>query len=95
MGHHAGGGAEDIFVEMEILLPNDLVMKLGYDYEKRGADQPVYEKHRQASIDLRWGIYPGLSLNAGWKYDSVENFEYLSGQDEDFYLTELAVSGRF
>jgi hypothetical protein len=95
MGHHVGGEAEDIFVELEILLPNDLVMKLGYDYEKRGFDQPVYEKHRQASVDLRWDIYPGLSLNAGWKYDSVENFEYLSGQDEDFYLTELAVSGRF
>ena len=95
MGHHVGGGAEDIFVEMEILLPHDLSVKLGYDYEKRGADQPVYEKHRQSSIDLRWDFSPGISLNAGWKHDSVENFEYISGQDEDFYLTELAVGGRF
>lgn len=95
MGHHAGGMAKDTFAELDVLLPNDLSLKFGYDYEKRGYDQPVKEKHRQTSVSLRWDFSPGISLNAGWKYDSVKNFEYLSGQDEDFYLTELAVGGRF
>jgi hypothetical protein len=97
MGHHAGTGAVDIFVEMEVLLPHDLSLKLSYDYEKRGKDRdrPVLEKHRQVSVGLRWDLSPRISLNASGKYDAVEDYEYIAGQDEDFYLTELAVSGRF
>jgi hypothetical protein len=95
MGHHAGGGAEDIFAELEILLPRDLSLKIGYNYETRGSDQPVEEIHRQTSVNLRWDIPSGIFLNAGWKHDAVDNFDYISGQNEDFYLTELAVGGRF
>ena len=80
---------------MEILLPKDLSMKIGYDYESRGVDQIVKEKHRQLSLDLRWDFSPRISLNVGWKHDSVENYKYIPGQDEDFYMTELAVGGRF
>jgi hypothetical protein len=95
MGHHAGGGAEDLFAELEILLPHDLALKIGYNYETRGSDQPVEEIHRQTSVNLRWDIPSGIFLNAGWKHDAVDNFDYISGQNEDFYLTELAVGGRF
>lgn len=43
MGHHAGGGAKDYFAELVILLPQDLSLKIDYNHEKRGTDQPVEE----------------------------------------------------
>lgn len=95
MGHHAGGGSEDIFAELEVLFPRNISMKISYDYEKRGSDQPVEELHRQSSVSLRWDIRPEIFLQAGWKHDAVKNFDYIAGQDEDFYLTELAIGGRF
>ena len=95
IGHHAGGAAEDMFAELEILLPYDFTLNLGYDVEKRGVDQPVEERHRQTALSLRWDVGPDLFLRAGWHYDKVENFGYISGRDDEFHLAELAVGGRF
>ena len=95
LGHHAGGGSEDFYTEIEVMLPYNLTLTLGYDYEKRGADQLVEEQHRQMSFDLRWDFLPQMYCAASWRHDMVENFGYIAGQDEDFYLAELAVGGRF
>ncbi|MBE0500619.1 MAG: capsule assembly Wzi family protein, partial [Desulfuromonadales bacterium] len=71
LGHHAGGGTRDYFTEIEAWLSLQWVASLGLDYERRGEDQPIREKHFQPFCSLRWSGASGLSAEARYAYDRV------------------------
>jgi hypothetical protein len=95
MGHHVGGAASDLYSELEILLPGDVTLGLSYDYEKRGADQVVEEKHYQPGVALEWFPSDNIALNARYVFDKVENFNFVPGDDRENHLAELGLTANW
>ncbi|MEZ4600799.1 MAG: capsule assembly Wzi family protein [Syntrophotaleaceae bacterium] len=93
MGHHAGGGAKDIYGEVQLILPQDLLMTMGIDYESRGYDQPVREKHYQGLLKLNWEFREHLALNLGLGYGRIENADYEDGNDETHFSGSFGLMG--
>jgi len=91
MGHHVGGGATDLFTALSIYFPKGWTLDLELDYQRRGADQPEWEKHLQPALEVAWQLSPMLRLSARYAVDYVENFEYVAGRDETFHLAFLTV----
>lgn len=81
LGHHVGGGAKDYCVELQMLLPEGLTLTLGADYELRGFDQPVKEKHWQGTLKAEWQVDENLTLDLQYGYEKVHNFEFEDGED--------------
>ena len=91
MGHHAGGAAKDYFTEARLLLRSDLELVLGLDYQKRGYDQPVEEKHRQASAEIIWWMNKNIRFEFLGSLDQTQNFDFVADDDPDFYYSRLSM----
>ncbi|MCK4502985.1 MAG: hypothetical protein KAU22_08100, partial [Desulfuromonadales bacterium] len=76
LGHHVGSAAEDLFVETELLLNDTVRLALSFDFEKRGVDQPVTEKHQQVQLAVDWDLNEYFSLNFSVAFDQIKNFNY-------------------
>jgi len=92
MGHHVGGGGTDLFAEIRAILPGAVTLGLSFDYEKRGVDQIVEEKHYQPAVELEWRPSARVSFNARYAFDKVENFSYIAGNDQKFHLAEFGLT---
>lgn len=92
MGHHVGGDATDLFVELQALLPRDVTLSAGVDVERRGDSGAVEEKHLMPSLDVEWAASPCLTLRAGYSFDRVENFAFVDGDDQEFHFGRAGVS---
>lgn len=95
LGHHVGGAAEDTYGELEVLLPRDLKLTLSLDYEKRGGDQPVEEKHLQPGLFLSWQASERLLLSGELLFDRVKNAGYRPGNDQTDHLLRIGLNGRW
>jgi hypothetical protein len=89
LGHHVGGAARDSFVELELILPQDVTLSLGCDYEERGFDQPVRETHLQPALGLEWQVLENVALQADYAMSRVENFAFNAGDDRTFQRFEI------
>ena len=89
MGHHAGGSAKDIFSELKIFLPHDMNLAMNFDYEERGFDRPVREKHYQPGLAWEWQLLDYIAINARYAFDKVENLDFEQGNDRTFHLAEI------
>jgi hypothetical protein len=85
LGHHAGGGAKDTYAELEVRLPQQITASLFMDYEKRGLDQLVTEKHLQTGVKVEWFLNERLSFDFHYIVDNVDNFDYVDGEDRNLY----------
>lgn len=95
LGHHAGGDASDLFVELKAFLPRDITLSASFDAERRGVSGPLQEKHNMPSLDVEWAASPALRLHAGYSFDRVRNFAFVAGDDRDFHLGRAGVSWRW
>ncbi len=86
LGHHVGGGATDLFGELTLFLPGGWNLQLELDYEKRGYDQPVFEKHLQPAFELAWSSGGKLRISGRYALDFVDNLNFIPGNDETFHL---------
>jgi hypothetical protein len=93
LGHHVGGAARDIYGELQVILPHDLLMTLGMDYEKRGYDQPVQEKHYQGILKLNWEFREHLALNLLLGCGRVKNADFEDGNDRTDFLASFGLQG--
>jgi len=93
LAHHVGSDATDLFVQLGVDCSERLSLKIGIDYEVRGKDLALQEKHRQADLSATWWLDPRLSLTARYAYDHVKNWNFLEG-DEDFHLLSVGVGHR-
>lgn len=95
LGHHAGGAARDAFAELQVVLPRDLLLTAGLDYEERGIDQPEREKHYQGSLGLDWNFSDHYAANMTVGYDRVKNAGFVEGDDHDWYLVSFGLRGNW
>jgi len=93
LGHHVGGYARDSYGEVELRLPNDITLTTGLDLEERGTDRPVQEKHLQPFTRLSWNVFDWLALTVDYAYDQVKNYGFERGEERNFHLARIAVSG--
>ena len=56
LGHPAGGTSRDAYGELRALLPDGVTASLALDYQSRGSNQPVKEKHLQPALGLDWQL---------------------------------------
>ncbi|MCK5826557.1 MAG: capsule assembly Wzi family protein [Desulfuromusa sp.] len=91
MGHHIGGAAKDYFAEARLLLRSDLELTLGFDYQKRGENQLVEEKHYQASAEVNWWLNEKIRFELMGSVDRTENFDFVTDNDPDFYSSRLSM----
>jgi len=92
LGHHAGGGAKDYYLALTAWLPAG-ALTLECDYEERGYDQPIREKHLQPGMEALWDLNDTISLELKYALDQVENFGYEEGEDRTFHFGMLGVKG--
>lgn len=76
LGHHAGGDAKDLWVEMRSFLPGNLSLALNFNYEQRGETQPRQEKHYQPGLKLGWRDAGGRELSLRYAYEHVKNIDF-------------------
>jgi len=84
LGHHAGGDARDLWVATQLFLPRELHLTLSCDYEQRGINQPLREKHYQPGLGLRW-LGGNGSLGLQYSYAHVKNADFADGTADRHY----------
>lgn len=82
LGHHVGGGGDDLLLAAELQLPANLEVTLALDIENRGADQAATEGHRQWSVAGVWRPSPHLSVRAHYAWDEIENRGFIAGRSD-------------
>jgi Capsule assembly protein Wzi len=92
LGHHAGGAARASYAELELILPQDVTLSLGCDYQERGFDQLIRETHLQPELGLDWQVLENVTLQARYAMSRVENFAFVAGDDRT--LQRIEVGGR-
>ena len=91
LGHPAGGTSRDAYGELRALLPDGVTASLALDYQSRGSNQPVKEKHLQPALGLDWQLRGDLMVSARYSVDVVENFGYAHGVRQTSHLGELGL----
>lgn len=91
LGHQVGGAAKDYYSELRVLFPADIALDLSLDFENRGYDQAVKEKHVEPGMGVEWQVRSDLSLSANYTYDQVENFGFVAGTDRTFHKGEVSL----
>ncbi|WP_305046428.1 capsule assembly Wzi family protein [Geoalkalibacter sp.] len=94
LGHHVGGAARDAFGEVEIYLPRGLTLEASLNYQERGTDQTVQEKHLQPAIALAWHAIDNLRLRGRFALDRISNVGFVSGADETHHLAFFTLDYR-
>ena len=94
IGHHVGGDATDLSVQLGIDYSERLSFGIGFDYEERGKSRALQEKHAQADVTATWWLDPKLSLTARYAYDHIKNWNFEEA-DEDFHMASVGVGYRF
>ncbi|MEZ4485105.1 MAG: capsule assembly Wzi family protein [Syntrophotaleaceae bacterium] len=93
LGHHAGGAAKDVSGELQMLLPKGVTVTVGVDYEQRGFDQEVKEKHNQGTLKADWAVNRTLALSIRYGIDKIDNFEFESGNDKTHHMAMVGLHG--
>ena len=91
LGHHAGGDSRDLYAELAWQFSTDLDLTLSCDYEKRGVSGPVTEQHLEPGIEGRWRLAPGLEGRLAYRYDRVDNFDRVAGDDRGLHWLSAEV----
>ncbi|NCO50912.1 MAG: capsule assembly Wzi family protein [Deltaproteobacteria bacterium] len=76
IGHHAGGDAQDLWVESRAFLPGGVSLAINFESLQRGISQPIQEKHYRPGFELRWRIKRADELRFTYSYDHVEKFDF-------------------
>jgi hypothetical protein len=97
LGHHAGGGGRDIFIEMGIINREKLNGRVMFDYEDRGVNiQAVTEEHYQLGSEWKYqlgGAMAGWRADIGLAYERVKNAGYTLGPNRDNWLVNIGITG--
>ncbi len=98
LGHHIAGDATDFFVETSTFLTENLRMALTFDRERRGVDSLAarektgVESDIQVGLGFRYRSSPTVTIEGGYAYERITNFNLNAGAKATNHLVELGVS---
>ncbi len=77
LGHHAGGGGKDLYLEQGLFRTDRLNGTVKFDYEERGVTtRPVTERRYQAGTDWRFDLRTMIipwTIQTDFAYEWVRN----------------------
>jgi hypothetical protein len=76
-----------------LVLPKGLTLTLGADYEQRGIDQEVEEKHCQGTLKAEWELNTNLTLDVRYGFEKIDNFQFDDGKDITSHMAMLGLHG--
>lgn len=83
MGHDMGSDARDTFISLEHYLRPELILKLGYDYQKRGAQSETPEARHCYDLGLIWWQSEHCFLQSGYRHESIDDMDHLEKNDRN------------
>ncbi|MGD9036873.1 MAG: capsule assembly Wzi family protein [Syntrophobacterales bacterium] len=86
MGHNMDTEAQDYFVHLENYLTPDFILGLDYNYQERVTEGPVTEYINRFDLDLTWQRTETLRIQAGYRYETIENLDLVRGDDQDNHI---------
>jgi Capsule assembly protein Wzi len=95
LGEAVGGAARDLYSELRAILSADLTLSLSLDYQERGFDQPLHEKHLEPGFGADWQLTEQIAVDARYAFDQVKNFGYVAGPGRTFHLATVGVRTRW
>ena len=92
LGHHVGGDARDLFVELTLFETDGLAAKLHFDYEERGVDfEAATEKHKQVGTQIDWSR-GNCHFTFRAAYERVTDAGLDPGSDENNLMGSLSLT---
>jgi len=73
LGHWVGSDGVDYFLRTTRFMTDELQLGVNLDYSERGKANPVYEKKKEAAVDLTWWFSKRFSLTVAYTYQRIEN----------------------
>ncbi len=79
LGHWVGSDGMDYFLRTTRYMRDDLQLGLNLDYSERGKGSSIYEKKREAAVDVTWWISKQFQLTVAYTYQRIENPGQITG----------------
>jgi hypothetical protein len=95
MGHNMDTEARDYYVRLLNYLTPDLILGLDYNYQERIVEGPVTEEINRFDLDLTWQRTDSLRIEAGYRFETIDNLDQVKGDDQDNHIFWLFVDYSF
>lgn len=98
LGHHIGGDATDLFVQTTTMFTENLRVALTFDWERRGIEKPALrgktaaEDDVQVGLGFRYRYSPTVTIEGGYAFERIRNFNLNAGASATNHLVEFGVS---
>ncbi len=97
LGHHIGGDAHDLFVQTGTNFSQNLRIALTLDWERRGVDRFAergtgIESDIQVGLGFRYRYLPTVTIEGGYAFEHIRNFNLNAADSATNHLVELGVS---
>ncbi len=73
LGHWVGTDGIDYFLRATRHMAEEWQLGVNLDYSERGKSNPVYEKKREAAVDLTWKWSQHYSITFAYTYQRIQN----------------------
>lgn len=92
MGHEMGSEARDTMVGIEHYLKPDIIVTLNYIRQKRGVSSKAPESRDRYGAQVTWWKWINCHLEAGYRYESIENMDGLERNHETNHIFWLSLN---
>lgn len=95
LGHNMGGDARDYFARLEHYLTAHLIAGLAFNRQEKGIEARVQEERDRYDLDLLYWRSERLRVNAGYRFEAIDNLGRIEGNDEDNHILWLFLDYSF
>ncbi len=95
IGDDMGGEAREIFARLEHYLTPDLIIGIDYNAQERGAQHQYQEERDRYDVDLTWFRSDHLSLQGGYRFESIDNLDNVQSADQDNNILSFSITYSF
>jgi hypothetical protein len=95
MGHNMGTDARDYFLRVDHYLSPNLILDVGYNLQQRHVESQVQEDRDRFDLGVTWHRSESLLLNAGYRFEAIQNLDQIKDKDRDNHILSLFVNYSF
>ena len=95
MGHNMGSDAREYYVRLEHYVFPDLILGLDFNHQDTGVEADITEKRNRGDVDVTWQGIDSLEIEAGYRYENIDNLDQVDGRDRDNHILWLFVDYSF
>ncbi len=95
MGHNMDTEARDYFIRLIQYLSPDLILGLDYNRQERIVESDATEEINRGDIDFTWQRTDSLRIQAGYRYENIDNVNQVKGDDEENHIFWIFIDYSF